>query len=228
MEHPVHLETKARDAVDPAVAGDVVIRDTLAYTAGKRVFDLAIGLLVFGLVIPILPLIALMIKLDSPGPVFYRQERVGRGGRLFRFYKFRSMYREADRGLAELQSRNEQDGPIFKIKSDPRITPVGQFLRRSSMDEIPQIINVLRGEMSIVGPRPPLPVEVARYQPWHRRRLDVKPGITCLWQIAGRSHIGFDEWMRLDMEYLRTRGLRTDAMIFARTLPAVMARRGAY
>ncbi|HEX6790959.1 MAG TPA: sugar transferase [Candidatus Krumholzibacteria bacterium] len=225
----MQLETKARDAdSDPAAAGDVVIRDTLAYTVGKRVFDLAIGLLVFGLVTPILPLIALMIKLDSPGPVFYRQERVGRGGRPFRFYKFRSMYRESDRRLDELQSRNEQDGPIFKIKADPRITPVGQFLRRSSMDEIPQIINVLRGEMSIVGPRPPLPVEVARYQPWHRRRLDVKPGITCLWQIAGRSHIGFDEWMRLDMEYLRTRGLRTDVMIFARTLPAVMARRGAY
>jgi lipopolysaccharide/colanic/teichoic acid biosynthesis glycosyltransferase len=210
------------------MAGDIVIHDTLAYASGKRVFDLAVGLLVFLLVLPIFPLIALMIKLDSPGPVFYRQDRVGRGGRPFRFYKFRSMYREADRRLAELQTRNEQDGPIFKIKADPRITPVGQFLRRSSVDEIPQIINVLRGEMSIVGPRPPLPVEVARYQPWHRRRLDVKPGITCLWQIAGRSQIGFDEWMRLDMQYLRTRGLRTDLMIFLKTLPAVMARRGAY
>ena len=229
MEHPVHVETKARpDEAGAAVAGDIVIHDTLAYAAGKRVFDLAIGLLVFLLVLPIFPLIALMIKLDSPGPVFYRQDRVGRGGRPFRFYKFRSMYREADRRLAELQTRNEQDGPIFKMKADPRITPVGQFLRRSSVDEIPQIINVLRGEMSIVGPRPPLPVEVARYQPWHRRRLDVKPGITCLWQIAGRSQIGFDEWMRLDMQYLRTRGLRTDLMIFMKTLPAVMARRGAY
>ena len=116
---------------------------------------------------------------------------------------------------------------MFKI-SRPAHYPVGQFLRRSSMDEIPQILNVLRGEMSIVGPRPPLPVEVARYQPWHRRRLDVKPGITCLWQITGRSQIGFDEWMRLDMEYLRTRSLRTDFAIFLKTLPAVMARRGAY
>lgn len=229
MEHPVHVETKARpDEAGAAVAGDIVIHDTLAYAGGKRAFDLAIGLLVFLLVLPIFPLIALMIKFDSPGPVFYRQDRVGRGGRPFRFYKFRSMYREADRRLAELQSHNEQEGPIFKIKADPRITPVGQFLRRSSVDEIPQIINVLRGEMSIVGPRPPLPVEVARYQPWHRRRLDVKPGITCLWQIAGRSQIGFDEWMRLDMQYLRTRGLRTDLMIFLKTLPAVMGRRGAY
>lgn len=229
MEHPVHVETKARlDDVGGAVAGDVVIRDSPGYATGKRVFDLAMGLLVFILVLPIFPLIALMIKLDSPGPVFYRQDRVGRGGRPFRFYKFRSMYREADRRLAELQGHNEQEGPVFKMKADPRITPVGQFLRRSSVDEIPQIINVLRGEMSIVGPRPPLPVEVARYQPWHRRRLDVKPGITCLWQIAGRSHIGFDEWMRLDMQYLRTRGLRTDLGIFLKTVPAVMARRGAY
>jgi lipopolysaccharide/colanic/teichoic acid biosynthesis glycosyltransferase len=169
-----------------------------------------------------------MIKADSRGPVFYRQDRVGRGGRLFRFYKFRSMYEEADRRLPELVDRNEQDGPVFKIKSDPRITAVGRFLRRSSMDEIPQVFNVLRGEMSIVGPRPALPTEVARYQPWQRRRLEVKPGITCLWQIAGRSHIGFDEWMRLDVEYLRTRSFATDAVIFVKTVPAVMARRGAY
>ena len=225
----MQLETKARqDDAGALEAGDVVLNDTPAYIAGKRLFDLAVGLLVFVFVIPIVPLIALMIKLDSPGPVFYRQDRIGRGGRPFRFYKFRSMYREADRRRTELESRNEQAGPVFKIKADPRITPVGQFLRRSSVDEIPQIINVLRGEMSIVGPRPPLPVEVARYQPWHRRRLDVKPGITCLWQIAGRSQIGFDEWMRLDMEYLRTRSLRTDLAIFLKTLPAVMARRGAY
>jgi lipopolysaccharide/colanic/teichoic acid biosynthesis glycosyltransferase len=229
MEHLVQLETKARhDDAGAAVTGDVVLHDTLAYVTGKRLFDLAVGFLVFVLVIPIVPLIALMIKLDSPGPVFYRQDRIGRRGRPFRFYKFRSMYREADRRRAELEGRNEQEGPVFKMKADPRITPVGQFLRRSSMDEIPQIINVLRGEMSIVGPRPPLPVEVARYQPWHRRRLDVKPGITCLWQIAGRSQIGFDEWMRLDVEYLHTRSLRTDVTIFLKTLPAVMARRGAY
>jgi lipopolysaccharide/colanic/teichoic acid biosynthesis glycosyltransferase len=227
MEHLVQLETKARHE-DTGVGTGEVLHDTPGYVAGKRLFDLAIGSLVFVLVIPVVPLIALMIKFDSPGPVFYRQDRVGRGGRPFRFYKFRSMYREADRRRAELETKNEQQGPVFKIKSDPRITPVGQFLRRSSMDEIPQILNVLRGEMSIVGPRPPLPVEVARYQPWHRRRLDVKPGITCLWQIAGRSQIGFDEWMRLDMEYLRTRSLRTDLAIFVKTLPAVMARRGAY
>ncbi|HKW13237.1 MAG TPA: sugar transferase [Candidatus Krumholzibacteria bacterium] len=224
----MQLETKARHDDAGAMTGAVALHDTMGYATGKRLFDLTVGSLVFVFVIPIVPLIALMIKLDSPGPVFYRQDRVGRGGRPFRFYKFRSMYREADRRRAELEAKNEQQGPVFKIKADPRITPVGQFLRRSSMDEIPQILNVLRGEMSIVGPRPPLPVEVARYQPWHRKRLEVKPGITCLWQIAGRSQIGFDEWMRLDMEYLRTRSLRTDLAIFLKTLPAVMARRGAY
>jgi lipopolysaccharide/colanic/teichoic acid biosynthesis glycosyltransferase len=231
MEQPVQLETRGRGDYAEAAAsprGEPVIRERLLYAVPKRVFDLAVGLLILGLVVPIVPLIALMIKFDSPGPVFYRQERVGRGGRLFRFYKFRSMYAEADRRIAELEHLNEQEGPVFKMKSDPRITPVGRFLRRSSMDEIPQVFNVLRGEMSIVGPRPALPVEVARYQPWHRRRLEVKPGITCLWQIAGRSHIGFEEWMRLDMEYLRTRSLGTDLVIFLKTVPAVMARRGAY
>ena len=119
-------------------------------------------------------------------------------------------------------------GPCFKIKSDPRVTCVGKALRHSSLDEIPQIFNVLKGEMSIVGPRPPMPSEVSQYQPWHRRRLEVKPGITCLWQISGRSHIGFDEWMRLDMEYLKTRSFRTDLLIFLKTFPAVIARKGAY
>jgi lipopolysaccharide/colanic/teichoic acid biosynthesis glycosyltransferase len=138
------------------------------------------------------------------------------------------MFVESDRRLADLTAQNEQAGPVFKIREDPRITPVGRFLRRSSLDEIPQIINVLKGDMSIVGPRPALPAEVNRYEPWHRRRLEARPGLTCLWQISGRSHIGFDEWMRLDLEYLRTRSLWTDLMIVAKTIPAVMTRRGAY
>jgi lipopolysaccharide/colanic/teichoic acid biosynthesis glycosyltransferase len=160
--------------------------------------------------------------------VFYRQDRVGEGGRIFKFLKFRSMYHGADQRLSELAARNEQSGPVFKIRSDPRITSVGRFLRRSSLDEIPQIFNVLNGDMSIVGPRPPLPSEVERYLPWQRRRLEVKPGITCLWQISGRSQISFDEWMRLDMEYLKTRSFQTDLLIFLKTIPAVIARRGAY
>jgi len=198
------------------------------YAIAKRAFDLLVGSIVVVMLIPILPLVAIMIKLDSRGPVFFKQERVGKDGRIFKFYKFRSMVHRADEGRGDLTQQNEQDGPVFKIRSDPRITSVGRFLRRSSMDEIPQMFNVLKGDMSIVGPRPPLPGEVASYQPWYMGRLSVKPGITCLWQISGRSQIGFNEWMRLDMEYLKTRSFKTDLLIFLKTIPAVIARRGAY
>lgn len=194
----------------------------------KRIFDIVVGTCVLILLVPLVPLIALMIRMDSKGPIFYRQDRVGQGERKFKFYKFRSMYHDADGQVDELSEENEQEGPVFKMRSDPRVTSIGRFLRRSSLDEIPQIFNVLKGDMSIVGPRPPLPREVRDYKPWHRQRLSVKPGITCLWQISGRSHIGFDEWMRLDMEYLRTRSLRGDLVILLKTIPAVMARRGAY
>ncbi|MFQ5511638.1 MAG: sugar transferase [Candidatus Krumholzibacteriia bacterium] len=223
---------RSQRLLDPAVGVGtmprVEIRESIAYDVGKRIFDLALGLLILLLLVPIIPLIAIMIKLDTPGPVFFRQERVGKNGRVFRFYKFRSMHREAERRRREVESLNEQEGPIFKARSDPRVTVVGRFLRRSSLDEIPQIFNVLRGEMSIVGPRPHLPAEVERYQPWHRKRLEVMPGITCLWQISGRSHVSFNEWMRLDIEYLRLRSLRTDLVIFLKTVPAVIARKGAY
>lgn len=233
MKHHAHVETKEQTGLStPAppreAAPDIAVHQSPVYRAAKRVFDLVVGIGVLVLLVPIIPIIALMIKLDSRGPVFYRQERVGWRGKPFKFYKFRSMVADADRRLKDLESLNELDGPAFKMRSDPRVTSVGRFLRRSSLDEIPQIFNVIRGEMSIVGPRPPLPEEVGRYQPWQRRRLDVKPGITCLWQISGRSHVGFDEWMRLDMQYLQTRGLRTDLVILLKTIPAVIARRGAY
>jgi len=152
----------------PVEAANFPIEDRYDYRLSKRVFDLVVGGAILVLVVPVVPFVALMIRLDSPGPVFYLQERVGRGGKPFKFYKFRSMRADADHVRGGLDGLNEQDGPVFKMKSDPRITAVGQFLRRSSMDEIPQIINVLKGDMSIVGPRPPLPSEVARYQPWHR------------------------------------------------------------
>jgi lipopolysaccharide/colanic/teichoic acid biosynthesis glycosyltransferase len=224
---PPRAAPSERD-IDPVDPAELEIDGGLSYRVVKRLFDLVVGGAIVILVGPLLPLVAIMIKLDSDGPVFYRQDRVGKGCRPFKFYKFRSMYVEADRRQAELAKENELDGPVFKMRVDPRVTAVGRFLRRSSMDEIPQVLNVLRGDMSIVGPRPPLPGEVSRYSAAHRRRLEVKPGITCLWQISGRSHIGFEEWMRLDMEYLRTRGLWTDFLIFVKTIPAVMARRGAY
>ena len=214
--------------VDDGAAPEVVIREGLPYRISKRVFDLVVSSVALILLVPIIPLIAVMIKLDTPGPVFFRQQRVGRRGRPFAFYKFRSMFVDADERKNEVEALNEQDGPVFKVRSDPRVTNVGRFLRRSSLDEIPQIFNVVKGEMSIVGPRPPLPSEVLRYQPWHRRRLEVTPGITCLWQISGRSHLSFNEWMRLDMEYLKQRSLRADLLIFIKTIPAVIARKGAY
>lgn len=220
--------SQSRVAIEIPAIDHEALPETVAYRISRRLFDLVFGSLILLLVAPVVPLLVVMIRLDSHGPVLYRQARVGQGGKRFTFYKFRSMYTGSDRKLEELATLNEQTGPIFKMRDDPRVTPVGRFLRRSSLDEIPQILNVLRGDMSIVGPRPALPSEVAKYEPWQRRRLDARPGLTCLWQISGRSHIGFDEWMRLDLEYLRTRSLWTDIVILMKTIPAVMARRGAY
>ena len=184
----------------------------------------------FGLLLtsPVLLLFALLIKLDSRGPVLYRSTRLGKHGRPFTFYKLRSMYAGADRERERLQHLNEVDGPVFKISRDPRITRIGRWIRCTSVDELPQFLNVLRGDMSMVGPRPPLPSEVEQYEAWQRRRLEVKPGITCLWQISGRSRLGFNEWMRLDLEYIKRQSLATDLRILWRTIPAVISREGAY
>lgn len=204
------------------------VPNSWAYRAAKRLLDISLALLGLVLLMPLVPVIVTLIKLDSKGPVLFAQKRVGSKGRLFTCYKFRSMVDNAELLKARLAQLNEATGPAFKIRQDPRITAIGAFLRRSSLDEMPQLLNVLFGQMSIVGPRPQIPAEVELYEPWHRRRLDVKPGITCLWQIAGRSHIGFDEWMRLDLEYIRRRSLRLDLYILLHTLPAVVARKGAY
>jgi len=186
---------------------------------GKRIFDLvgtAAGAILLS---PVLLVIAVAIKINSPGPVLYRSRRVGEGGRVFAFLKFRSMVRNAEMLRDELLHLNEVDGPVFKIARDPRITRVGAILRRSSLDELPQLWNVWRGDMSLVGPRPPIPEEVARYSAEQRRRLSVRPGLTCLWQVSGRSHVGFDEWMRLDLAYIDRRSLRLDLSILLRTIP---------
>lgn len=202
--------------------------DPFVYCVAKRLLDITLAILGLVLLMPLVPVIVALVKLDSRGPVLFAQKRVGRKGHLFTCYKFRSMVNNAESLKSELVEFNEATGPAFKIRQDPRITAIGAFLRRSSLDEMPQLVNVLFGQMSIVGPRPQIPAEVELYEPWHRQRLDVKPGITCLWQIAGRSHIGFDEWMRLDVEYIRRRSLRTDLYILFHTLPAVIARKGAY
>jgi exopolysaccharide biosynthesis polyprenyl glycosylphosphotransferase len=186
-------------------------------------------LLVLLTVIPVIPLIALAIKLTSPGPVLFRQQRSGLNGSPFTLYKFRTMVTNAEQFKHELEAMNEMSGPVFKVTNDPRITPVGKFLRKYSLDELPQLFNVLRTEMSLVGPRP-LPVdEVKRFENLaHRRRLSVKPGITCLWQISGRNQItDFKEWVRLDLEYIDNWSLWLDLKILIRTIPAVVIGTGA-
>lgn len=197
-------------------------------TTVKRALDLilaSIGLLGS---LPIWLVIVLAIRIDSRGPAIFVQDRVGIHGRRFRFFKFRSMYSDAEQRLADLKASNEASGPVFKMRRDPRITRVGAFLRRSSLDELPQLLNILRGDMSFVGPRPPLPDEVAQYRPSDAARLGVKPGLTCLWQIRGRSTVGFDEWMEYDREYIRDMSLRLDLSILARTVRAVLSGQGAY
>lgn len=198
------------------------------HSVAKRVLDIVLaGLGLLG-TLPIWIAIAIAIRLDSPGPAIFVQERVGLHGRTFRFLKFRSMYIDAEARLAELKDRNEMDGPVFKIRNDPRVTALGRFLRRTSLDELPQLINVLRGEMSLVGPRPGLPSEVAQYRPEDVVRLSVKPGLTCLWQVRGRSQVGFDTWMAYDREYVSRRSTWLDLAILARTVWVVLSCKGAY
>jgi lipopolysaccharide/colanic/teichoic acid biosynthesis glycosyltransferase len=198
------------------------------YHAIKRVFDVVSALAGLMLILPLFPFIVLLIKLESPGPILFNQVRVGYKGRLFHCHKFRSMHVDAEARKEELSHLNEASGAAFKIKDDPRITGVGRFLRRSSLDEFPQLFNVLKGDMSIVGPRPQIPGEVGDYTPAQARRLLVKPGLTCLWQVSGRSQLDFEEWMHLDQEYVRQRSLHFDLWVLARTLPAVIERKGAY
>lgn len=194
----------------------------------KRLLDVAGAMLVLGVLgVPML-IVAALIKLDSPGPALFTQTRVGKNGQTFLIYKFRSMYVDAEARLAELKARNEASGPLFKIKDDPRITGVGRWLRRLSIDELPQIINVLRGEMSLVGPRPGLPHEVAQYQPWQRERLSVTPGMTGLWQVSGRSELTFDEMCLLDIYYIENWSLGLDVQILLRTPARVLFGSGAY
>jgi len=196
--------------------------------AFKRTSDIVLSLAVLVLLFPLMLLISVAIKLDSPGPVLFKQVRVGRDGRRFVFYKFRSMRQGAEEERPQLADLDETVGPIFKIRRDPRCTRLGRFLRRTSLDELPQLYNVLRGEMSLVGPRPAIPVEVEQYQEWHRKRLEVSPGMTGLWQVSGRSQLTFDEMCLLDIYYLENWSPLLDLKIALKTIPAVLAGTGAY
>jgi len=193
----------------------------------KRAIDLVgacVGVLVF---LPTMAIVAALIKFTSRGPVFFRQKRGGLGGKPFTLYKFRSMVVDADKRKAELMKFNERGGPVFKMTNDPRVTPVGRFIRQWSLDELPQFFNVFVGDMSLVGPRPPTLDEVEKYSAWQDERLHVKPGITCLWQVTARHDSNFEKWVRLDIEYVRRRSFMLDMKILARTVPAVLSRRGA-
>jgi exopolysaccharide biosynthesis polyprenyl glycosylphosphotransferase len=194
----------------------------------KRAMDLIVIAIVAVPALLLAAVIALAIKLDSPGPVLYSGERVGRNGKRFQMFKFRSMVMGADRQKRELQKFNEADGPIFKIRDDPRLTRVGRIIRRLSLDELPQLYNVLLGHMSLVGPRPPLPEEVAEYKPWHRQRLSVIGGLTGLWQVSGRSDLTFDELCLLDIYYIENWSLALDLRILLQTIPHTLFSRGAY
>lgn len=193
----------------------------------KRAFDLFLSLLLIVLLSPVLLVLALCVRLSSPGPIFYRWKVVGRGGHAFTGYKFRSMCADADNLKQQLESLNEMKGPVFKVTEDPRVTQLGRWMRRYSLDELPQLYSVLRGDMSLVGPRPPLVSEYARFSEYQKQKLTVKPGITCLWQVSGRNEINdFDEWVELDLEYIRRWSLKLDLWILMKTAVEVFAGSG--
>lgn len=206
---------------------EIIVRRPV-YHFVKRLSDIIVSFLGLIILAPIFLIVGIVIKMDSKGSVFYSQKRVGKSGRHFAMYKFRSMCRDADQKLIELSHLNEKDGPIFKISNDPRVTKVGKFIRMSSIDELPQLINILRGDMTIVGPRPPLISEAVQYTPYQAQRLSVKPGLTCYWQISGRSDLSFQEWVELDLKYIKEQGLHTDLKIIVKTVPAVLSGIGAY
>jgi exopolysaccharide biosynthesis polyprenyl glycosylphosphotransferase len=219
----------AEKAVKPSVYADRIPRVSVPYSLWKRVLDIIGSVVLILLLFPVLLAIAIVIKLTSKGPIIYKQTRVGRFGKEFSFLKFRSMYEDADKRLQELLDKgNEKEGPIFKMKNDPRVTKPGKFLRKYSLDELPQLFNVLVGDMSLVGPRPPLPREVEQYDDKAFLRLSVPPGITCLWQICGRSDTTFEEWMALDEFYVEHMSFWLDLKILLKTPFAVLRSEGAY
>jgi len=198
------------------------------YATAKRALDIVLSLIGLIVLSPVFLICALLVRLTSRGEVIFKQTRVGEGGRLFTCYKFRSMRKDAEKHKSKLAHLNELSGPVFKIKNDPRVTFVGKYMRKLSLDELPQIVNVLKGEMTIVGPRPPVPREVSLYNDRALGRLAVKPGLTCLWQINGRSNVAFDHWVEMDLLYIDTMTFWGDVKIIAKTVPAVVFCRGAH
>lgn len=228
MEVQTQTTSKTTIATSTLFTPENTRRNKRAYWFVRRTQDIFFSALALIVLSPFLVLIALIIWIDSPGasPIF-AQDRIGRGGRRFRFYKFRSMIPNAEAKLSELLDKNEMDGPVFKIKEDPRITRVGRFIRKTSIDELPQLFNILIGDMSIVGPRPALPREVDQYDDYTRQRLSVTPGLTCYWQIKPhRNELSFEEWLELDLQYIRDRSFFVDWTIIFKTVSAVLGGQG--
>lgn len=196
------------------------------YDVAKRFFDIVLSLCGLVILSPLFLITAVAIRLDSKGPAFYSQKRIGKNGKPFKMYKFRSMCVDAEQQLERLAALNERDGPTFKITHDPRVTRVGRFIRKTCIDELPQLINILGGEMSLVGPRPPLPNEVAVYTPYQMRRLGVTPGLTCFWQATKGEDTTFEEWVEMDLKYIRERSLKTDIKILFLTVRVVLLGKG--
>jgi exopolysaccharide biosynthesis polyprenyl glycosylphosphotransferase len=195
---------------------------SIVYSICKRLFDIVAALAAVILLSPVFSIVAVIIKLDSRGPVFFHQKRIGFMGKPFYMHKFRSMVTDAEERFEEVEDKNEISGFMFKIRNDPRVTKVGKIIRKTSIDELPQLFNVIKGEMSIVGPRPPIGREVQKYDAWHNLRLSVKPGITGLWQVSGRNDIGFEDMCRLDLKYIRERNFKNDLKIIFRTIPVLL------
>ncbi len=200
------------------INSELVVEKGKGYEFFKRSIDIVCSLCGLVLLSPILLIIMVLIKLESKGPVIFSQERVGRYGNKFKMYKFRSMVVNAEELKAKLAAQNEMSGPMFKMKDDPRVTKVGKFIRKTSLDEIPQLVNVLKGDMSLVGPRPSLPKEVEQFEHWMHKRHEVKPGLTCYWQVSGRNNIDFEEWMKLDVKYVEERSLWVDIKLIFKTI----------
>ena len=213
------MEQEAKmDREELNLNSEVVLADiTLGYKLFKRTIDIVCSL--FGLLVlsPVLIIVSILIKLESDGPIIFSQDRIGYKGQKFKMYKFRSMVVNAEELKKKLAEQNEMSGPMFKMKNDPRVTKVGKFIRKTSIDELPQLINILKGEMSLVGPRPSLPKEVKEFEPWMMERLEVKPGLTCYWQVSGRNDIDFEDWMKLDIKYVRERSFLLDMKLIFKT-----------
>ncbi|WP_308000837.1 sugar transferase [uncultured Clostridium sp.] len=193
-------------------------RSNVLYEVIKRIIDIVASFTGLIVLSPLMLVVSILIKLESKGEVIFKQKRVGLNGKEFYMYKFRSMVINAEELKAELESQNEMSGPMFKIKDDPRITKIGKFIRKTSIDELPQLINVIKGDMSLVGPRPSLPKEVEEFETWMRERLEVKPGLTCIWQVSGRNNIDFEDWMKLDIKYVRERSFKLDIKLILKTV----------